>query len=253
MEQEVKEANKRFYNAVADVYEKIDGRRNLKKNKWIGRKLRWLSERAGKEDFLDLGCGTGFVLRYARSYFTRTVGVDISEEILKKAEPYCDEVVCTDVDKLPFEDESFDVVCCFSLLHHCYTHDKLFKEASRVLRPGGMIYTDHDMDKEFYKNFRWLLQPYRKINNVGKKYQKVPGVDKTMYELSEIHSNGLNITEVLKPLIAAGFGEVTIDYHWKGMHKHVGEIMNYIYKGKIPQGWAPVFSIIARKENGSDI
>ncbi|WP_305080448.1 class I SAM-dependent methyltransferase [Pseudonocardia sp. ICBG1293] len=41
---------------------------------------------------------------------------------------------------LPFPDDSFDAVVCFTMLHHVPTpgeQDRLFGEAARVLRPGG--------------------------------------------------------------------------------------------------------------------
>lgn len=43
---------------------------------------------------------------------------------------------------LPFADASFDTVVCFTMLHHMPSpqqQDRLFAEAARVLRPGGMF------------------------------------------------------------------------------------------------------------------
>ena len=45
-----------------------------------------------------------------------------------------------DATALPFDDGSFDVVVCFTMLHHIPTpelQDQLFREARRVLRPAG--------------------------------------------------------------------------------------------------------------------
>lgn len=50
------------------------------------------------------------------------------------------EVVHGDATAMPFPDGSFDVVVCFTMLHHIPTsagQDRLFAEARRVLRPGG--------------------------------------------------------------------------------------------------------------------
>jgi SAM-dependent methyltransferase len=41
---------------------------------------------------------------------------------------------------MPFADASFDVVACFTMLHHvpsAAAQDRLFAEVARVLRPGG--------------------------------------------------------------------------------------------------------------------
>jgi SAM-dependent methyltransferase len=45
-------------------------------------------------------------------------------------------------DDLPFEDERFTAVVCFTMLHHVHTprmQDDLFAQARRVLRPGGVF------------------------------------------------------------------------------------------------------------------
>jgi ubiquinone/menaquinone biosynthesis C-methylase UbiE len=50
------------------------------------------------------------------------------------------EIVEGDGAAMPFPDGSFDVVACFTMLHHVPspdTQDQLFGEVARVLRPGG--------------------------------------------------------------------------------------------------------------------
>jgi ubiquinone/menaquinone biosynthesis C-methylase UbiE len=45
-------------------------------------------------------------------------------------------------EALPFADASFDAVVCFTMLHHVPSarlQDRLFAEACRVLRPGGVF------------------------------------------------------------------------------------------------------------------
>ncbi len=46
-------------------------------------------------------------------------------------------VLQADVTKLAFEDESFDVVCSYLMLHHVVEWKRALREATRVLRPGG--------------------------------------------------------------------------------------------------------------------
>ncbi len=50
----------------------------------------------------------------------------------------------TDVrERLPFRDQAFDVIVCMDVMCHLFDRRSLFKEWSRVLRPGGrMLYTD---------------------------------------------------------------------------------------------------------------
>lgn len=52
------------------------------------------------------------------------------------------EVVHGDATAMPFPDGNFDVVVCFTMLHHIRTstgQDRLFAEARRVLRPEGVF------------------------------------------------------------------------------------------------------------------
>jgi SAM-dependent methyltransferase len=49
---------------------------------------------------------------------------------------------CEDATAMSFPDESFDSVVCFTMLHHIRStelQNKLFAEAARVLRPGGVF------------------------------------------------------------------------------------------------------------------
>jgi ubiquinone/menaquinone biosynthesis C-methylase UbiE len=52
------------------------------------------------------------------------------------------EVVQGDATKLPFDDDAFSAVVCFTMLHHvpdARLQDQVFREVARVLRPGGMF------------------------------------------------------------------------------------------------------------------
>lgn len=42
-------------------------------------------------------------------------------------------------DSLPFIDKAFDVVLLFNILEHIYNHQRVVKEAHRVLKQGGKI------------------------------------------------------------------------------------------------------------------
>jgi SAM-dependent methyltransferase len=90
---------------------------------------------------LDLGCGTGIAFPVLARLEWSIVGVDMSTDQLAVASPYADSVgahlLAADASRLPFEAESFDAV--ISLLTHT-DFDNLrtaFREAARVLRPGG--------------------------------------------------------------------------------------------------------------------
>lgn len=98
------------------------------------------TERFGRGlDVLEVGCGTGLILaRIAR--FARTArGIDLSPGMLERARERGLEVTEGSATKLPFEDQSFDVVCSFKVLAHVREIDVAMRELSRVTRRGGTV------------------------------------------------------------------------------------------------------------------
>ncbi len=90
-------------------------------------------------DCLEVGCGTGLILRRVAPLARRAVGIDISPGMLEKAVERGLEAIEGSVTDLPFEDESFDVVYSFKVLAHVEDIDRALAEMSRVTRPGGHL------------------------------------------------------------------------------------------------------------------
>ncbi|WP_461394816.1 methyltransferase domain-containing protein [Deferrisoma sp.] len=100
-------------------------------------------ERALKTDLFDEAFGRGiheFLSERCRAW----VGVDLSCRVVKlarEAHPGCSGVPA-DVRRLPFADETFDVVVSPSTLDHLETPEEIcagLAEINRVLRPGGTL------------------------------------------------------------------------------------------------------------------
>jgi len=88
---------------------------------------------------LDVGCGSGFALRLAADRGALVAGLDASEALLDIARartPDAD-LRLGDMNALPWDDESFDVVTSFNSIWAGCEH--AVGEAARVLRPGGMF------------------------------------------------------------------------------------------------------------------
>jgi ubiquinone/menaquinone biosynthesis C-methylase UbiE len=92
---------------------------------------------------LDVGCGTGTTDQFLVSRVGNLDGVDISEEMLEKARVNVPSGTFRwyDGDKLPFRDESFDVVLAICVLHHVPISQrfKLISEMVRVTRSHGVV------------------------------------------------------------------------------------------------------------------
>jgi SAM-dependent methyltransferase/uncharacterized protein YbaR (Trm112 family) len=95
---------------------------------------------------LDLGCGTGGFVAVAVAHGMKVVGLDIAFRWLVIGRKRLEELgqadallVCACAEHLPFGDQSFDWVIAEGLLEHTHTQDVIFREATRVRRPGGVF------------------------------------------------------------------------------------------------------------------
>ena len=91
---------------------------------------------------LDVGCGVGLMLRSAESRGALVSGVDTAVELLEIARwalPDADLRV-GDVDALPFDNGTFDVVtACTAVPHGGVDRTAVLAELVRVVRPGGRV------------------------------------------------------------------------------------------------------------------
>jgi len=96
---------------------------------------------------LDLGSGAGndcFVARALVGESGRVTGLDMTEPMIKKARENCDklkfknvEFVLGDIENMPFENNSFDVVISNCVLNLLPDKQKAFSEIFRVLKSNG--------------------------------------------------------------------------------------------------------------------
>ncbi len=241
----VRTANRKFYDSIANNYENIDGRRTPGLEEWLRGKLTDIREMVNGGTLLDIGAGSGFVTRCAEGLFSWRVGTDLSSEILEKNRESFDKIVVADASNLPFEDESFDVVTCFATLHHLYDFDGMVSAVARILKPGGIFYSDHDMDAKFYQRFKLPLKLYRKIHNAALKYGRENNdITEELYQLSEWHESGIASDCIIELFTKSGC-TVETAYHWYGLSL----ITDKLFGNKTGRrGWAPLCSMIAIKK-----
>ncbi len=88
-----------------------------------------------EEKVLDLGCSRGFYVKAMEDYTRGVIGVDISEDSLKKA--VTPKVEYGDITNLDFAEGSFDKVYSLHTIEHLPDLEQFFSEVARVLKPGG--------------------------------------------------------------------------------------------------------------------
>ncbi|MFC1928294.1 methyltransferase domain-containing protein [Chloroflexota bacterium] len=93
---------------------------------------------------LDIACGSGFGSHYLKKGGARmVVGGDISPEGIEYANRnYAEDNVrfqILDAQRLPFENDSFDVIVSHGTIEHLPRPTQFLGECYRVLRPGGIL------------------------------------------------------------------------------------------------------------------
>jgi len=113
---------------------------------------------------LDVGCGTGKLLKSARVRFpdARLVGVDAAEEMVKYARSSTPagtiEFRQATAEDLPFPNGSFDLVLSTMTFHHWQNQAQGAAEVARVLAPGGRWLLADFVASGFMKPVRRLLR-----------------------------------------------------------------------------------------------
>ena len=96
---------------------------------------------------LDVGCGTGIYFDMLARQAHRIDALDLSADMVRVAAEYCqasklDQIhpQAASADKIPFPDQTFDVVVSMDLLHHVPDPEAVLAEVYRVLRKDGRFF-----------------------------------------------------------------------------------------------------------------
>ena len=113
-----------------------------------------LVSRAGPKNppncILDVGCGTGRLLRAAaiRWPAAQLLGIDPASQMLAEAQRLTSRASFQTAfaEAIPFPDQTADLVLSSLSLHHWADQQKGLQEIARVLRPGGWLcLADHTL------------------------------------------------------------------------------------------------------------
>lgn len=125
-----------------EFFERLE-RERTEREPFIGGFARFLEQRDRRVLEVGVGAGTDFI-RFARAGAHAT-GVDLTEhgvELTKRRlalEDLQANVIKADAEHLPFEDDSFDFVYSWGVIHHTENPEHAASEIARVTRPGGHV------------------------------------------------------------------------------------------------------------------
>jgi SAM-dependent methyltransferase len=173
---------------------------------------------------VDLGCGTGRNVRKLFDWGATVTGVDFSEGMLQKARAAVRgaDFVQHDLNKrLPFADDSFDLVLSSLVIEHIQNLTPLFIEMGRICAKGGRIVISD-------------LHPAMHLKDAQAQFtDKATGADirprgfpHTMSEyMLAIRDSGLQLEDVKEFAGNAGLAE-----RFPKMEKYIGWPMLVVFK-----------------------
>lgn len=134
---------------------------------------RYISQWQGLK-VLDVGCGGGFSCEFMAKKGTITYGIDSSVKCIEAAQRHsCENGLDINykigvAEKLPYQDNTFDVVICVDVLEHVSNYHQVISEIYRVLKPGSIFFYD-TINRNFQSRFVmiWLMENLLRLIPLG--------------------------------------------------------------------------------------
>lgn len=115
---------------------------------------------------LDLGCGTGISTRQLKDNDFEVIGVDKDSKMIEVAIQKSPKItyITAPADKLPFQDNHFDIITAFTAFHW-FNDERSLIEIKRVLKNNGIFFTAlktnrKNENEEFKKGYFSILKKY---------------------------------------------------------------------------------------------
>lgn len=138
---------------------------------------------------MEIGCGTGYAMLNLglAGVLDEAWGCDISRGMLEVCRENAERLGIrvhleqADVERLPYEDEYFDLVIGHAVLHHLPDLDASFREIHRVLKPGGKCVVageptvrGHQLARAAKALSQWGIRAYARVGGrLGKRPVKL--------------------------------------------------------------------------------
>lgn len=151
--------HKDFFNALAEQW---DDMARVDEGK-LQRIVTHVALKPGQR-VLDVGTGTGIMIPFLNRGLQNDgeiVAVDLAKNMLQKAyEKFGSMAIFLQADAgaLPFMDETFDRILCYSVFPHFQDKRQVLRELARVLKKSGQIIVAHSESREHVNAFHQSLK-----------------------------------------------------------------------------------------------
>ncbi len=155
--------NIRVHNAVSKKYEKRHGeifnpveQNRLKQT--LASAVEAITTNSQPRKALDFGCGSGNLTSHLIDLDLEVTASDVSPKFLQLVSHKFNQSGKLKTLELngenlnQIDNDTFDFVATYSVLHHVPDYLAIIDEMLRVLKPGGILYLDHEVNENYWKN-----------------------------------------------------------------------------------------------------
>jgi len=239
LEERIREANVVVHRFEAKYYELLHPEvYNKQEQKRINSTLKMVDEfiANNQRKALDFGAGTGNLTGKLLSMGYHVTAIDISAEMCallrKKYEHYLEAkklvVINLPIEDVSFDRGEFDLITCYSVLHHLPDYLDVVQRLCVFLKKGGVMYLDHEASPFYWKdesdNIANLVKNiYFHSNPLLNTFyfeiirMNVPSIDYTLSDYWHKKEHALDHEKIECIFEKEHFGFFTrVDYHLKG-------------------------------------
>jgi ubiquinone/menaquinone biosynthesis C-methylase UbiE len=113
---------------------------------------------------MDYGCGSGNLTRHLLALGCRVMTADVTPSFVEMASsisplntvPH----ILNGQDLREIPSDTFDFVATYSVLHHVPDYLQAVRELARVVKPGGILFLDHERSESFWESTPKLKELY---------------------------------------------------------------------------------------------